>query len=510
MNRHFLGTLVIGTLGAALVFTGCVQATDDTSDIDSYIRSLSKLETTPSQVDAGQRSAEERLGDYSCTRQDFTETRQYDRIVAYSANSDSMWPGAILHGNSVYDGLFAQAVFDRRALDVSVSLENLAGGPSATMENPDLSSFRDAISGILSSQINGDTPANIYAEIEEVHSSEQLAIALGAGVSGGVAPFSISASFDFNDQNVKSRYVVKYVQAYYTVDVDAPGKASDWLSDTVTLEDVKQAFNDEDPPVYVSSVTYGRTVLFTFESNYSASELASALEFTYSGGVDVSGDVSVTYAEMVSQSNITAYILGGSGGDAAQAIDGYEELRDFIRSGGNYSPESPGAPIAYKLSYLADNQPARVSFTREYQTQECVRVSQKVLVTLDSITVEDGRDEITSNNNLEVYGVVRAIADNDVELLNWSSTQNVQIDEGETYPTTNQPLGEAILQVTPQPGNAISLHVDMYDKDGASSDDDFPIVVEDYAFETGWRRDVSVLTSYDGARMRLNFSMQPI
>lgn len=502
--------LSIGSLFTALIFAGCVQASDDTTEIDDYVRSLNKLETSPSQVEAGQRSAEERLGDYSCTRQDYTETRQYDRIVAYSANSDSMWPGAILHGNSVYDGLFAQAVFDRRPLDVSVSLENLAGGPSATMEGPDLSSFRDAISSILNTQVNGDTPANIFAEIEEVHSSEQLAIALGAGVSGGVAPFSISASFDFNDTDVKSRYVVKYVQAYYTVDVDAPGKASDWLADSVTLAEVEEAFKGDDPPVYVSSVTYGRTVLFTFESNYSASELASALEFTYSGGVDVSGDVSVTYEEMVSQSNITAYILGGSGGDAAQAIDGYEELREFIRSGGNYSPESPGAPIAYKLSYLADNQPARVSFTRDYQTQECVRVSQKVLVTLDSITVEDGRDEVGSGGNLEVYGVVRAIADNDVELLNWSETQNVRIDEGQTYPTTNQPLGEAILQVTPQAGNAINLHVDMFDKDGLSGDDDFPVVIEDYAFETGWRRDVSVVTSHDGSRMRLNFSLQPI
>ena len=29
-------------------------------------------------------------------------------------------------------------------------------------------------------------------------------------------------------------------------------------------------------------------------------------------------------------------------------------------------------------------------------------------------------------------------------------------------------------------------------------------------FETGWRRQVSVVTSQDGARMRLNFSLQPI
>lgn len=503
--------LGIAPMLLAVALSGCISANDDASEIDTYIRSLEKLESLDSQVLEGQRSAAQQEGDYSCTFQDYEETRQYDRIVAYSANSDALWPGAILHGDSVYDGLFAQAVFDRQPLNVSVSLENLAGGPSATMEQPSLSGFRDAISQILNTQVNGDTPANIYTEIEEVHSSEQLAIALGAGVSGGIAPFNISASFDFNDQQKRSRYLVKYVQAYYTVDVNAPGTPTDWLADTVQLKDVEDQFKTGDPPVYVSSITYGRTVLFTFESDYSATELASALEFTYSGGVNVDGSVSVTYDEMVSQSNITAFILGGSGGDAVQAIDGYEALREFIASGGNYSPESPGAPIAYKLSYLADNQPARMSYTRDYTVKDCVRVSQKVLVKLNSITVENSSDEVGSGGDLEVYGYVTAEADNSVTLLDWGSDEWVRIDENQTYPQSNQALGEGILQVTPEAGSVINLNVNMYDHDGAfSGDDNFPVVINGLDYEAGWRRNVSVVSSYEGARMRLDFSLQPI
>ena len=65
-----------------------------------------------------------------------------------------------------------------------------------------------------------------------------------------------------------------------------------------------------------------------------------------------------------------------------------------------------------------------------------------------------------------------------------------------------QAHAEAILQVNPQPGSYIDLRVDMFDKD-PFGDDNFPVVIEDYAFETGWRRQVSVVTSQDGARMRL-------
>ena len=55
---------------------------------------------------------------------------------------------------------------------------------------------------------------------------------------------------------------------------------------------------------------------------------------------------------------------------------------DFIRSGGDYSKQSPGAPIAYKLSYLGTNKPARLSFTTDYQLKDCERVSQKIKATL--------------------------------------------------------------------------------------------------------------------------------
>jgi thiol-activated cytolysin len=494
----------------AAALSGCVAQEENLSEIDLYIRGIGKLPVSDPKVVEGQKNDPVLEGDYSCTTQDFSETRRYDEIVAYSANSDSLWPGAILRGDSVYEGLFTQTVFARKPLAVSVSLENLSGSPSAVMASPSLSEFRNAISQIMSSEVNGATPANIYAEIEEVHSQKQLALALGAGFSAVGVPFSIAASFNFDDQTKRSRYLVKYVQAYYTVDVDQPGKPSDFLADSVTLEEVEQKFGTDNPPVFVSSITYGRTVLFTFESEFSATEMGSALEFVYHGGADVGGSVSVNYSDMISSSNITAYILGGSGGDAAQTIDGYEALKQFLRSGGNYSPDSPGAPIAYKLAYLADNSPSRLSFADEYQVKDCVRINQKVLVTFDSITVEAAPDEIGSEGDLELYGTVHATANNEVTLWDRAASQYIRINENETYPAPGAPaLGEGILQVTPAPGSSINLIVDLYEAD-IFGDDNFPVVTLERSFEAGWRDSVELVVTSGGARVRVTLSLRPI
>lgn len=475
--------------------------------IDEYIRSLPYLPVAPEQVSEGNRDPEQRDGDYSCTTQNLQETRQYDRIVAYAANSDSLYPGALVSADSVVSGLFTQVVLPRKPTTISVSLENIAGDKSAVIEQPSLSAYREALTGILESEITGSTPANLYSEIEEVHSDEQLDMALGIQASWGLGLASVKSSFNWSSQQTKSRYVVRYTQAYYTVDLDAPAEPSAVFGEGVTLDDVAAKLDETRPPAYVSSVTYGRLVVFTFESEYSATEMGAALDFAYSGGVDVSGDVSVTYKDIISKSKITAFILGGNAGEAVQTIDSYDALKEFIKSGGNYSRESPGAPIAYKLSYLKDNSPARMSFTTNYDLKECVRVSQKVKVTLKSIAVDDAGGD--PGGELELYGQIWVEGDSTGMLFDKGSGSWVRINEGQAF-GNGEVIGESVISVTPSNGSALRLRTNLRDADDFSGDDTIGNETVLAPFETGWRKDVTLNLTGDGARVRVVIGLQPI
>lgn len=486
----------------------CSSAGDGPANqIDAYIASLPYLPVDAASVAEGPPSAAVSEGDYSCTTQNLKETRQYDRIVAYAANSDAMYPGAIIGADSVMTGLFTQMVLPRAPETISVSLENLGGTKQAAVADPSLSSYRDALSSILDAEITGSTPANQYSEIEEVHSENQLNMALGVQASWGLGVASLKSSFDWAKQDVRSRYVVRYTQAYYTVDLDAPASPSALLAPDISLAEVQDKMDAQRPPVYVSSVTYGRMVLFTFESQYSSEEMSAALDFAYSGGVDVKGDVSVTYKDIISQSTITAFILGGDAGTAAQTIDSYEALKSFIKSGGNYSRQSPGAPIAYKLSYLKDNSPARMSFSTDYQVKDCVRVAQRVLVTLQSIAVDSAGGD--SGSDLELYGQITAEGTNLQTLFDKDSSHYVQIHEGSIFGGST-PIAQTVIEVSPRAGQAIRLHAKLIDQDTLSSDDNIGDDVMVNPFETGWRKDATMTLTGDGARVRVNLSLSPI
>jgi len=333
-------------------------------------------------------------------------------------------------------------------------------------------------------------------------------MALGVQASWGLGVASLKTNFDWSKQNTRSRYIVRYTQAYYTVDLDAPGAPSKFFAPTVTLADVEAKMDETRPPAYVSSVTYGRMVVFTFESEYSAQEMGAALEFAYSGGIDVKGDVSVTYKDIISKSKITAFILGGDAGTAAQTIDSYDALKEFIKAGGNYSKTSPGAPIAYKLSYLKDNSPARMSFTTDYEVKDCVRVSQSVRVTLDSIAVEDAGGD--SGDDLEIFGKIWVEGVNSGTLFEKNSSNWVRIREGQQF-GGGQPLAEAVIAVKPNMGETIKLRANLTEADDfLNGDDSLGNETSLNPFETGWRKQQTITLTGSGARVKVNFSLSPI
>ncbi|HEX8111439.1 MAG TPA: thiol-activated cytolysin family protein, partial [Kofleriaceae bacterium] len=231
-------------------------------------------------------------------------------------------------------------------------------------------------------------------------------------------------------------------------------------------------------------------------------------DFAYSGGVDLKGDVSVTYKDILSQSKITAFILGGDAGSASQTIDSYDALISFIKSGGNYSRQSPGAPIAYKLSYLKDNSPARMSFTTNYTLRDCARVSQQVVVTLNSIYCKSADDGI-GDSTLEVYGQITAQGSGPVQsLFAKDSGQTVSISQGQTFGSPM--IKQVVISVMPKVGQTITLHAHLFDKDTLSGDDDLGDEISVNPFDTGWRKDVTIQLAIDKNNLQVNLSLAPI
>lgn len=361
-----------------------VGSTDQT--FDEGVRSLSLLDqpeplAEPKELEVVEEPAVE--DGYECSVKSYEAAAEYNEMLLLDPASDVIYPGAVIVGESIATGEYIPIIAERKPMSLSVSLQNIDGSPKATIDNPSLSNVRVAINEILSSNVTGGTAAKVSFEIEEVHSQSQLSLALGANYKSAMA--DVSGSFDFSQEDVRSRVVVKFVQAYYTIDIDLPAMPSDLFSEMPNLNSLGGV-----SPMYVSTITYGRMAIFTAESSQSTTELKASLNAAFSSGTQ-EGKVSVSAEQrnVIENARIQATIIGGSGSDAVGAVQGIEGLTQYILGGGDYTKDSPGAPLSYKLRYLKDNSIGNIVLATQYNVRSCDRVAFSYRVTAEHIYVND-------------------------------------------------------------------------------------------------------------------------
>lgn len=302
----------------------------------------------------------EEEGELSCTVKSYKWGLGSESPFLYDPTSDVIFVGNILDGESIVNGGYRPVLNAyREPINISISSTNF-DAPVATVEKPSLSTYRNAWNSMVDGGTNGSVGAKIDYKFQKIHSNEQLKVALEGNLK---IPFSsISASYNFDDSSVKTRFLVKYVQEYYSVDMDIPNQVSDFFynapADLASLDY---------GPVYVSSIKYGRTMMAMISSSDEANEVEAALKakinFILKGGIDAS----LEQKRIINTSTINVLVLGGT----PTAINGVDDIARYIQEGVQFSKDSPGVPMAYTLRYLKDNSIAKIVQSSDYKIRDC-------------------------------------------------------------------------------------------------------------------------------------------
>ena len=244
-----------------------------------------------------------------------------------------------------------------------------------------------------------DVPyANMSFTIEQANSEQQLNLALRASYKGGGV--NVKGGFDFSNKKVKTRLVAKFIQSYYTLDMDLPNKPADLFD-----ADVDRSLFGAFMPMYVSTVTFGRMALFTIESELSESEVRTFLNASYA---NVKGSVSADFNSLQAKSTMKVYILGGSGANASATINGFDDFKKYITEGGNFSKTSPGAPISYKLRYINDNKVGKIVFAASYPIVTAIPRTDNIVYDIKALMEHMKINASDAGGNVELYGTVKS------------------------------------------------------------------------------------------------------
>jgi len=369
------------------------------SSIDSYIKNAKEpIQAMESDTIATGQPQVTSDGVYTCTEKKVSLGYGYNQQIILNPQTDVIYPGALLDGNSIVSGAYTPIVIDRSPLTISTSLENLSGNKSKDVPNPSLSTVRQGISDLLNQGMNGATAANMSFEYSDVSSEKSLNMAIGTSSAASVkfaGTASVSAkiktSLDYNSSTKKNKFLFRFIQSYYTIDVDAPKSPSAFFAPSVTTETLNHAMPSYSSPVYVSSVNYGRVVYFCIQSEKSFQEVKKSWAVSVSAELskgNISGNASadisksITAFQSANNCEVSAVVIGGNAQGGASLVNAMDVagVSDFIISGANYNKQNPGLPISYVLRKLCDNTIFKVIDYNEFTVRNCQKNQSGVVM----------------------------------------------------------------------------------------------------------------------------------
>lgn len=288
--------------------------------------------------------------------------------VALNGNGD-IFLGALFKANQdLLENKPQQISLDRSKGRISVDLPGMVGGDSYVDASPTASGMQEGVNTLLNRwhekyAAKNPAPARMQYESTSAYSMNQLKAKFGSDFEKvGV---NLKIDFEAVNKGEKQVEVVDFKQVYFTANFDAPKNPSDVFASGVTVDQLKaRGIDEKTPPVYVSSVSYGRQMYVKFETTSKSTELKAAINAVIKG-VPIKPESE--WARVLKNTTVTVSIVGGNADGAARVVTGtVEDLKKLIQEGATFSTQNPAVPISYKTAFLKDNQVATIQSNTDY------------------------------------------------------------------------------------------------------------------------------------------------
>ncbi|WP_341480420.1 thiol-activated cytolysin family protein [Clostridium cibarium] len=290
-------------------------------------------------------------------------------ISIIDSMNDRTYPGVIqLANRNLVENRPDIISCQRKPITLSVDLPGMSDDGKTVVNSPTYSSVKSSLNSLLETWNTKyaprySIPTRMSYTDTMVYSKSQLSTMFGGNFK--VLENGLNIDFDSIYKGEKKVMIVAYKQIFYTANVDSPERPSDLFSDNVTYNDLAvRGVNKDNPPAYVSSVSYGRTIYVKLESNSKSSNVKAAFNALIENqGISTNAE----YQDIIDQSSFTAVVLGGGAQEHNKIITkNFDDIRNVIQNNSVYSPQNPGYPISYTTTFLKDNKVACVNNKTQY------------------------------------------------------------------------------------------------------------------------------------------------
>lgn len=313
-----------------------------------------------------------------CRNTEVNDRNDVDDLTILAPTGGTVFPGGLVRVNrSLAEGR-PQAIALPRG-SVTFRLELPGANNVVTVPEANFAKVQDAVEAGVSRWLVAAAKKGLVSQarstfrVESATTREHLAMKLGVDARWLDIQFSSNLSGQ-SSRNETTQFAV-YRQIYYTATANPPTAPSEVFAPSVSLGTLQQVVDSDNPPGMVRSVHYGRVILIRMDMKASeqSGDLEGILNYVSGPTTEVNATTRNHYDQMARNARFAVMVFGGDARDGAtlQRADNLSQLEEVIRRGAALNAANRGLPIAYSVSFLRDEEVARVAFTTRFVQSQC-------------------------------------------------------------------------------------------------------------------------------------------
>jgi len=273
-------------------------------------------------------------------------------ILVMDNNYEIVYLGAILSGTDILSESTFNPLGSYAKLPIKVST-SISGAPSATINPPRLSTYRQTVQDILrSTTLSNPDIASFLYYYRPFYDYKEITREFGYKVNtrGLFSKTSSSLTNQLTTITKKYGFVSAFELVNFTVDMSSPK-----LTELIDTAAAHRLVASGENPVYINSISYGQKGVLAVETDYNMEQTTKIFEkLTKKIFKKTKETFSSTEINIINNSTIRLFLVGGSSGGSSVTIDGYNGFINYVKDIGAFSADNPGYPISFRCRKLKD------------------------------------------------------------------------------------------------------------------------------------------------------------
>jgi len=293
---------------------------------------------------------------YAVTRQKTSLLREPDKFLVSSFSPSVLWPGNFMKGSAAASGVLSPWKVGkyRAPIDLVTSFRAKSGSVSRKGVEASPTGVAEAVNDLIKDKAS--LVGAVQSSFIECSSVEEGLLEFG--FSAKFWKIQAQASGSVKAEHDSRMILAVYMQNAFQIDCVAKDEPADWFADSFTdgvmsREIKKGNVGPGNPPLYISSVSYGRVLVYRMVTTKTKLEVEAAMKATYSTPfTELDANMKAQYRNVMEKTSVDVVAYGGVPAGVDGAIQDGNLKKYFDKTP---TPDQLGV-ISYTLADLNGEQ----------------------------------------------------------------------------------------------------------------------------------------------------------